>query len=221
MARTAGFLRIERGKGFNMPKFLAASAGLAIATVATPAAGVIAIGNGAGFQIPDNNPAGASSSISVSLGRPFTVVGVQLTGLTHTWAGDLSMTLSGPGGGNSFNFFHRPGQTTPDNFGQNVDFAAANSYSFVDGGAHWDTAQTGVMPSGSYAPIRSPFAPVHFINSFAGLNGVDGEWTLFISDSALGDVGAIQGWSLLIPVPAPHAAGLLGLAGIVALGRRR
>ncbi|MBX3351407.1 MAG: hypothetical protein KF684_00610 [Phycisphaeraceae bacterium] len=204
-----------------MSKFIAASAGLALAAMAMADGNNQTIGGGAGFAIPDNVPAGASSSINTNVGSPFTVVGVQFTGLSHTWVGDLIMTLSGPGGaGNSFNFFYRPGQTTPTAVGQNGDFLAGNSYSFVDGGLAWNTGA--VIPSGAYAPIRSPFAPAQSINSFAGLNGVDGTWTLNISDNAGLDTGSFQGWALIVkPIPTPGAAALLGVAGLAGLRRRR
>lgn len=202
-----------------MSKILAASAGLAIAASAF-ATQNMTIGGGGAFSIPDNSPAGASSSLSTNIGA-FDVVGVAFTGLSHTWAGDLSMTLTGPGAGNSFNFFHRPGQTTPTAVGQNVDFGAGNVYSFTDGGVAWNTAATGVMPGGNYAPIRSAFAPAQGINSFAGLTGGNGTWTLSISDNAALDLGSIQGWSLIVKVPTPGAAALFGLAGVAGLRRRR
>ena len=202
-----------------MSKILAATAGLAIAATAL-AVGNVTIPGGGAFAIPDNSPGGASSSLNTNVGSPFTVVGVSFTGLAHTWVGDLSMTLTGPGAGNSFNFFFRPGQTTPTSVGQNGDFLSANSYSFVDGGLAWNTGT--VIPSGAYAPIRSPFAPAQSISSFGGLNGVDGTWTLNISDNAGLDTGGIQGWSLIVkPVPTPGAAALLGVAGLAGLRRRR
>jgi hypothetical protein len=161
-----------------------------------------------------------SSTINTNVGSPFTVVGVSFNGLAHTWVGDLSMTLTGPGAGNSFNFFFRPGQTTPTAVGQNGDFLAGNSYSFSDAGIAWNTGAT--IPSGDYAPIRSPFAAPQTINSFGAMNGSDGAWTLTIGDFAGLDVGGLQGWSLIVkPVPTPGAAALLGLAGVAGLRRRR
>ena len=205
-----------------MSKILAASAGLALAAVAS-AANPVVIGGGAGGAIPDNGLAGGnlfSSTINTNVGSPFTVVGVQFDGLAHTWVGDLSMTLTGPGAGNSFNFFFRPGQTTPTSVGQNGDFLAGNSYSFSDAGMAWNTGTT--IPSGDYAPIRSPFAPAQAISSFGGLNGSDGAWTLTIGDGAGLDTGSLNGWSLIVkPVPTPGAAALLGLAGVAGLRRRR
>jgi hypothetical protein len=130
------------------------------------------------------------------------------------------MSLTGPGAVNSFNFFFRPGQTTPTAVGQNGDFLAGNSYSFSDSGIAWNTGT--VIPSGDYAPIRSPFAPAQSVNSFGGLNGTDGAWTLTIGDGAALDTGSLGGWSLIVkPVPTPGAAALLGLAGVAGLRRRR
>jgi hypothetical protein len=181
------------------------------------------IGGGAGGAIPDNGLATGnlfSSTINTSVGLPFDVIGVSFDGLAHTWVGDLSMTLTGPGAGNSYNFFFRPGQTTPTAVGQNGDFLAANSYSFSDAGMAWNTGT--VIPSGDYAPILSPFAPAQALSSFAGLNGVDGAWTLTIGDGAGLDTGSLAGWSLIVKaVPTPGAAALMGLAGIAGLRRRR
>ncbi len=207
-----------------MSKILAASAGLALAATAL-AAQPVAIGPGAGGAIPDNGGATGnvfSSTITVNNSLPFDIVGVSFDGLNHTWAGDLSMTLTGPGAGNEFNFFFRPGQTSPTSVGQNVDFSAANSYSFSDSGIAWNTAAAGVMPGGDYSPTRSPFAPAQAINSFAGLSGGNGAWTLTISDNAGLDTGGLNGWNLIIKkIPSPGAAALFGLAGVAGLRRRR
>jgi subtilisin-like proprotein convertase family protein len=54
--------------------------------------------------------------------------------------------------------------------------------------------------------------------AFAGQNS-NGNWTLSIADSGFGDVGAITGWQLTI-VPAPGAASVLCLGGLLAARRR-
>ncbi len=207
-----------------MSKILAASAGLALAAT-TLAAQPMVIGGGAGGAIPDNGGATGtvfSSTINTSVGSAFDVVGVQFDGLAHTWAGDLIMTLTGPGAGNEYTFFYRPGQTSATSVGQNVDFSTAESYSFSDTGAVWDTAAIGVMPGGDYVGPISAFAPAQAINSFAGMAGGDGAWTLSISDNAGLDTGSLGGWSLVVKaVPTPGAAALMGLAGVAGLRRRR
>mgnify|MGYP001322698326 CR=1 FL=1 len=204
-----------------MSKMLVTVAGLAIAAAASASnPGSV---SGQGGSIPDNGGgSGNLFSSSVSAGANIVITGVSFQGLSHTWVGDLSMTLTGPGAGNSFNFFYRPGQTSATGFGQSGDFSAANAYSFSDGGAAWNTT-TATVPSGNYAPIRSAFAPAQAINSFAGLNGsAAGTWTLTIGDNAAADTGSLTGWTLNYKVvPTPGAAALMGVAGLAGLRRRR
>jgi len=201
-----------------MSKLLVSVAGLALAAAAS--ANQPGSVSGPGGSIPDSG-AGTFSSTSAAAPGNIVITGVSFTGLNHTWVGDLSMTLTGPGVGNSFNFFHRPGQTSATAVGQNGDFLAGNSYSFSDGGAAWNTGAT--IPSGNYAPIRSAFAPAQAINSFAQLNGATaGTWTLSISDNAALDIGGLSGWTLNYKVvPTPGAAALMGVAGLAGLRRRR
>ena len=203
-----------------MSKLLAVAAGL------TMAAGAMATTpqtvSGQGFSIPDNTPGGASSSVTVNTGGAgFTVLGVSFNGLNHTWAGDLVMTLTGPGSGNSFAFHYRPGWTGTG-FGFNMDYVTANSYGFFDGGTPYPAAAVAVLPSGNYAPVAGSGAPAQSINSFAGMAGTDGTWTLRIEDNASGDLGSLNGWTLHYKaVPTPGAAALLGVAGLAGLRRRR
>ncbi len=177
--------------------------------------------SGPGGVIPDDSPGtGKVFTSSVTVGGPIHVAGVRFTGLSHTWCGDLIMTLTGPGANNSFNFFYRPGQTTATGFGQNGDFVATNTYTFMDGGLAWNTGAT--IPSGIYAPVRSPFAPLQIHNTFESLNGaVGGTWTLTISDEAAFASGSLEGWELLYKVPSPGGAALFVVAAVAGLRRRR
>ena len=129
-----------------MSKFLAASAGLALAGAALANSY-----NGAGFAIPDNSPAGASSVINVGDSFAIAAVSVTLNNLTHTWAGDLIATLSNSS--TTVTLFNRPG-FTGTGFGSSSDFGG--NYTFEDGGASLAGALGGggtfVIPSGTYAP---------------------------------------------------------------------
>ncbi len=202
-----------------MKKILAMTAGLAMAAGAM--ANTPGSVSGAGGAIPDNGGPANPFTSSVSAPGAISITGVSFSGLSHTWCGDLIMTLTGPGAGNSFTFFYRPGQTSATAVGQNGDFLAGNTYSFSDGGAAWNTGT--VIPSGNYAPILSAFAPAQSINSFAGLDGsTAGTWTLSISDNAGLDTGSLNGWTLNYKaIPTPGAAALFGLAGVAGLRRRR
>lgn len=193
-----------------MSKFLAASAGLALAASALAGNSY----NGAGFAIPDNAPAGANSVINVADSFAIANVSVTLNNLTHTWAGDLIATLSN--GATTVTLFSRPGQVGGTGFGSSSDFGG--NYTFADGGADLTAALGGggafVIPSGTYAPAGA-------LSAFNGQNSA-GNWTLSISDNAGGDLGSLGSWTLnLTAVPTPGAAALLGLAGVAGLRRRR
>ena len=193
-----------------MSKFLAASAGLALA------AGALAgntYGPGAGFAIPDNTPGGAGSSIVVTDSFSIQNVSVSID-MAHTWVGDLTATLSN--GSTSFALFTRPG-FTGTGFGNNTDLGG--TYVFQDGAPSFTAATAanagGFLIGGTYSPVGSLDA------AFAGSNSA-ATWTLNVTDSAGGDLGSVSSWSLtLTPVPTPGAAALLGLAGVAGIRRRR
>jgi hypothetical protein len=167
--------------------------------------------NGAGFTIPDNASAGASSSIVIADAGSVLDLTVTLSGLTHTWVGDLIITLSN--GSSTIDLINQPGGSGGIGFG--FSWNLGGDYTFDDAASATFEGFTGpssaILPSGSYAPEGA-------LSSFNG-GSIAGTWTLSISDNAGGDTGAFQGWTLT-NVPAPSAVALLGLGGVVA-GRRR
>lgn len=170
--------------------------------------------NGAGFNFPDNLPAGASSSIVVGDSFGITGLTVTLNDAAHTWVGDLIATLTHTDSNTSVILFNRPGFTgTGFGFSWNL----LGNYTFDDGAAQSFQAigvqpTTFNLPSGSYLAAGS-------LGSFNGLDAA-GTWTLSISDNAAGDLGGIGSWTLNI-VPAPSAMALLGMGGLMAARRRR
>ncbi|MDY7048543.1 MAG: proprotein convertase P-domain, (modular protein), partial [Microcystis panniformis WG22] len=69
----------------------------AIAVLAAlPASAVSFTGTGAGFNIPDGNATGASSTITVPTGSNFLITNITVTlnNLTHSWVGDLIANLT-------------------------------------------------------------------------------------------------------------------------------
>jgi MYXO-CTERM domain-containing protein len=188
-----------------MSKILAASAGLALA------AGALAGNsyNGGGVAFADLTT--VTSDIVVADSFSIADVSVTLNNITHTWVGDLTISLSN--GSTSIDLIARPG-FTGTGFGSSGDLNG--NYSFATGGAAFPTTLTGtaVVPSGTYAPIGD-------LSLFNGQNSA-GTWTLSVADAAGGDTGALGSWTLnLTPVPTPGAAALLGLAGVAGLRRRR
>lgn len=217
---------------------------LALGTTALASASLaVQYGPGAGGLIPDNLPAGFSSSINIGVGIT-SVQSVEIRGLKHTWAGDLTATLTNPNGA-SVILFQRVGSTTPTGFGDSTNFGSddpvggagsdANNltgrdYIFGESGADLWTTGAGLaggvgMPAGSYLMFSNNFnttTPYTF-TSFAGMGtNLTGDWILTLSDGAGGDInGAYTEWYLnATPVPEPATLAALGL-GAAALLRRR
>jgi MYXO-CTERM domain-containing protein len=202
-----------------MSKFLAASAGLALA------AGALAgntYGPGPGAALPDNTPAGFNSVINVGDSFSIADVSVTITGFQSTWVGDIIATLSN--GTTTINLMNRIGSTTPAGVGDSSDLGG--TYTFADGGANLTAAALAagafdVIAPGTYAASGFNNTPVGMAAAFAGQNSA-GAWTLNVSDNAAADANSFTGWTLtLTPVPTPGAAALLGLAGVAGLRRRR
>lgn len=200
----------------------AAISSVCVAMTIGSAVSAFPIYHGDGFTIPDNNPAGASSTIFVP---DFTIVGyvrVTLVGLTHTWGGDLTATLSN--GMQTVDLFRRVGRVNGAGFGTSANFGG--DYTFVDGftGTLWDGADglgtDQVIPSGQYSASGINGTPVSLGSSFFGFPTA-GAWTLTISDSALLDTGSLGSWQLQLVFPTPGASAMLLLAGGVAMRRRR
>ena len=127
--------------------------------------------------IPDNNPGGISSTITVPNDGEIIDLDLQLN-ISHTWDSDLTATLTAPDG-TVFTLFSGVGGDG-DNFTNTIfDDSAATS-----------------INSGS-APFNGSFQPV---SPFGPLNGTQavGDWTLTVIDGAGQDVGTLNSWSLFI-----------------------
>jgi subtilisin-like proprotein convertase family protein len=153
--------------------------------------------NGLPAAIPDNSPGtGGSSTANVSgLPGPITDVSVRVNA-THTWVGDLIITLTSPGG-TTVTLLDRPGFA-------GTGFGCSNNnvaVTFADGQADPEGVCTGVSADAWPVANASPVTPL------SALDGQDGNgtWTLTVTDSATGDTGNIVDWELFIE---PAAAGI-------------
>lgn len=179
--------------------------------------------SGSGFTIPDNAPAGAASSISVGE-SPIVIdrMWVTIEGLTHTWAGDVTLTLEHELGG-SLRLVERVGRSTGTGFGDSSDFAG--TYTFRDGGADLWAAAGGIGPDDAIAPgTYSASNQIGGLLSFGdgGFVQTGGLWTLRASDSAAQDIGSFSGWSITFwNVPTPGGAMLLGFGMLSSAHRKR
>ena len=97
--------------------------------------------------------------------------------LTHTFDGDLEMTLIGPGGSPSVTLVNNRGGSG-DNFTNTV----------FD-----DEAATAI--SAGVAPFTGSFRPESPLSVFDGLSQT-GTWTLRIDDQVSGDSGTLSAWGV-------------------------
>ncbi len=184
-------------------------------------------GLSAGGDIPDASPAGLNLTLNVpDAAQIVSLNSVTLTGLTHTWTGDLVATLTH--GGKTITLLDRVGKDDDHILGnsENLD----GDYTFVPGADDFPklNSTNSVVPSGTYAPYTNPFGNSTFSGDFGVFAGLDvsGDWVLNISDRAFLDTGALQGFNFGVTVvPEPGMLSLLlpmlGAAGGLALRRRR
>ncbi|GMU83856.1 MAG: hypothetical protein AMXMBFR47_37260 [Planctomycetota bacterium] len=167
-------------------------------------------GPGPGGLIPDNNPAGFTSTISVPASgatiASFESVTIVFGNPNHSWVGDLHAELRSPGGA-VVHLFSRVGSTAQNLFGDDSDLGgtyvfanAAHPASIADAAA--GAGQRERVPEGTYARSTNPIpggAPAgQVFTDFSALVGgpVSGNWQLFVSDTVEGDAGGIVSWSI-------------------------
>ncbi len=138
-------------------------------------------------------PAVVTSTITVA-GAPVYLYDLNvLTSITHTFPGDLDITITSPTG--------TVVTLTTDNASTNDD---------VYNGTTWDddanpagqvpyTNNNGLATDHLYAisTLASPLAPEEPLGAFIGENP-NGTWTITISDDAAGDAGSLATWSLVM-----------------------
>ncbi len=205
---------------------------LALALLATNLSAGIITGNGAGFNIPDEDPAGTTSEIEITENETVTDVEVTLSGFNHTWAGDVTATISnGTVTSSLVTRVGDPGGTSGDSSVYGGDYTFSS-----DGGDLWkaadDTGFKSVIPVGDYKPTGVNDSAVSLSSDFSGQSSA-GTWTLFMSDAAQGDTGAISGWSIQLttsggtggassPVPEPGSMTVFAVGiGVACVIRRR
>ncbi|WP_298535077.1 proprotein convertase P-domain-containing protein, partial [uncultured Algibacter sp.] len=131
--------------------------------------------SGPAVAIPDNTPSGVSRTVSFSENRPITDVNVTLD-ITHTWDGDLSISLTSPAG------------TVIDLSSGNGFFGDDYTNTVFDDAA--GTAITAGLP-----PYTGTYSPEQALSSFNGENP-NGTWTLTVVDGAGADTGTLNSFSV-------------------------
>lgn len=165
---------------------------------------------GPGAVIPDAEeltgaPAFVSSDVDLVESISVESLTVQISGLVHSWVGDVSIELTHVPSGRSATLVFRvgvPPRPEENEFGDSSNYGG--DYVFTDGAAEsvWEAAGNGgtlfVIPPGAYFPsgegqgVLLPSVP-----EFDGINA-QGTWRITIGDWAAGDTGAFVSWTLEI-----------------------
>ncbi len=141
------------------------------------------------IAIPDNNATGATSTVTVPDDRIVQDANVKVN-VTHTYDGDLTITLIPPVGA-PITLSNKRG---------------AGGDNFVN--THFDDQAATPIASGT-APFAGSFKPDSPLSAANGIHSV-GAWKLKVADGAISDVGTLNNWTLTLTYPAaqcgPHAA---------------
>ena len=140
-------------------------------------------GTGSGFNISDYSTSSSTIRINAPATDVSSLVKVTLTNLYHTWQGDLVLTLR-----------HGAQQCVLAS-GCNGSTDLNGTYILSDSFTAAFCAQAG---SGG------EFKPANALQSKFASDTANGDWTLVLSDTAGGDIGSLQSWSIQITsVPVP------------------
>lgn len=162
------------------------------------------------LAIPDNSPAGVDSILTVSQTEEIADLNLYIRA-THTYVGDLILTLTHPDGVTSVVAIDRPGRSTTG-FGCGGDDMDV----WVDDeGADTEIEnQCSNLPAISGRAIGGDPPSASLLATFDGLAS-DGIWTLNVSDNAAGDEGSLDEWCLEIT---PVARSLFDVDATVSSG---
>ncbi|WP_432410228.1 proprotein convertase P-domain-containing protein [Rasiella sp. SM2506] len=140
-----------------------------------------------GTAIPDSNPAGLTTTLDITDDFNITDLDVDLD-ISHTWVGDIIVTLTAPDGTTSATIVDRPGAPATGTFGCSGNDILAT----LD-----DEAATAVEDEcgGGVPTIAGSFIPNEALSVFDGISTL-GTWTLNVSDNGGGDTGTLNAWSL-------------------------
>ena len=153
--------------------------------------------------IPDNTPAGVTSTITVPAGANISDLDVRITDLDHTWVGDLKMTLKGPDN-TTITLMNRPGSGTFGSSGDNFTNTVLD-----------DEATTPIeqIPNAPATDFTGSWKPDEALSAFDG-KAPAGIWTLTVSDNESPDAGTLNAWALLFN-PAATCSTTVGYANAV------
>jgi len=184
-----------------------------------------------GGNIPDNTAGGYTSVVTITDSEVITDAKFSVEGLSHSWVGDLIITIAHSTSGKSATLMHRVGTTAnPNSVGDSSDMNG--TYMFQNGnGSIWTEAANGDtdydVTAGTYEASGVNEAVVD-LNSIFGGELTNGDWTFNISDNNGTQTGSFTQTSVsfisavAVPEPGTMATIVVGtLFGGVFLRRRQ
>ena len=137
------------------------------------------------LAIPDNDPAGISTTLTVTDDFDITDLNVDLD-ISHTWVGDVIVTIQSPAGTTAI-VIDQPG-VPASTFGCSGDDILASMDDEATDPVE-DECDAGVPT------INGSFIPNNPLSVFDGESTL-GDWILTVSDNAGGDTGTINTWGI-------------------------
>jgi subtilisin-like proprotein convertase family protein/uncharacterized protein YvpB len=173
------------------------------------------------LNIPDNDPAGVTDTLTVADPRFIEDLEIRLN-ISHTWVGDLSIDLTHVESGRAIQLIDRPSPTGDDEntCGEN------NIQSILDD----DTSLPAYREcASSPAAISGIYYPKEPLETFA-MEAISGNWTLSLSDLDSGDSGNLNQWCIAAtlndapvppepPPPPPEVPGNALIPGVTGQGQ--
>ena len=152
---------------------------------------------GGPFPIPDNQPTNPLvNTITVPAGAP-TILDLDLDlDITHSWVGDLTVTLEHNGGVQD-TLISRPRRLLP---GDTVGCEENDINAFVDDEGTNGSFETGCAAANSANPAYitdGRYTPDDPLSVYDGASAT-GTWTIRITDSAGLDTGRLNAWAVLV-----------------------
>lgn len=163
-----------------------------------PVTGYTSATESVNLAIPDGDTSGVwvgPISFSPVPGEIITDVVVELD-IEHTWVGDLTVRVQHTSSGgpvDTVDLLNRPnnGDCFGDLVSGSTDYSFGTDLSLVPIG---DLDCPEMIPEGCYAVALE--SGLNALEVFRGRPPGDGEWSLFLSDAAVSDVGTLHAWTV-------------------------
>lgn len=137
------------------------------------------------LSIPDNNPSGITDTMTVTDSGTLASLRLSLN-VTHTYIGDLRLTLSK--GGTTVQVVNRPRDGAGNCSGDDMVLT-------LDDGAATAVQPACVSGTGQAYTVGASYRPANPLTAFAGAS-LAGDWSLQVVDSANLDTGSLVEWCL-------------------------